>query len=250
MHRSNVRAPGDRPFADPEGLFGFNCEDYLENLDETARHYYAMVENVDDNMGRLHEALERTGRLEDTYVFFFADHGEMLGSQHLMGKCVPFEESVNIPLIATGPDVPAAAVRSAPTCTEDFYPTTCGLAGITPSNELPGIDLSAYLRDATRKPARRFVLLGNDMPKRSWRALRSERLTFAALKDQPLLLFDLEKDPYQIRNLVDDPSCAELLRDLAHTLERRVVETEDFFEFDADRALASPSTEAAGPVKP
>jgi arylsulfatase A-like enzyme len=105
--RPNVAEPGGKPFDDSRHLWGQGWEEELANWEERARCYYAMVENADDNLGRLMGVLEETGLADDTVVLFFADHGELLGSHHLFTKSSPYEESINIPFIVRGPGIRA-----------------------------------------------------------------------------------------------------------------------------------------------
>ncbi|MYA76633.1 MAG: sulfatase-like hydrolase/transferase, partial [Gemmatimonadetes bacterium] len=93
------------------------------------KRYYAMVENLDWNMGRLGAFLLRTGLHSETVVLFLSDHGELGGAHGLRGKQWPYEESTGIPLIVADPRHPdrAGAVIGDPVSTEDLFPTILGL---------------------------------------------------------------------------------------------------------------------------
>src|SRR5690606_7791666 len=73
------------------------------------RTYYAMIENIDDNVGRMTAFLEKEGLAQNTTIVFMADYGEMGGSHGLLHKQNPYEESVGVPLIVAGPGVSGAA---------------------------------------------------------------------------------------------------------------------------------------------
>lgn len=210
-------------------------------LDEM-RAYYAMVENLDDNVGRLLDGLERRGVREETAVVFASDHGEMLGSHGLMMKQHPYEESVGVPFVVSHPggDVAAGRTVEAPTCIEDWYPTLCGLAGVDPRKDCPGADLSALARgerDGLDRPGvlLEFVHEGRPaMPyaEETWRAFRTERYKYAVLGrpregGEPWQLFDLLEDPYEQENLVDDPAHEAVARRLHGHLRAALVDTDD-----------------------
>ena len=248
FRRPNVPEPGGKPFDDSQHFWGQSWEKELEEMawEAHARHYYAMVENADDNLGRLMETLETTGLAENTIVMFFADHGELLGSHHLFTKSSPYEESINIPFIVRGPGIQAGQLRTFPICTEDIFPTTLGLAGLTPQVPCPGLDITTFLQNTGGNPEREDVYLelvdeyrqsSDRLIRVPWRALRSERYLFAATPLRPWMLFDMQEDPYQMNNLVDTPEHASLLEQMVHRLAQRVKETEDIFPFTPEKAL-------------
>jgi arylsulfatase A-like enzyme len=194
---------------------GPHGRDLLDDL----RVYYAMIENLDDNIGRLVAALRANGQLDNTIIALTADHGELLGSHGLLAKQRPWEESLGIPLIVSGAGTPASVVAD-PVCTEDLFPTLLGLAGVTPRDPKPGIDLSPLVRGSQAGIDREGVLLefvaemrpGLPFHDETWRGIRTRRFKYTVLGDahggRPWQFFDLENDPYEMTNLVDDPAHA------------------------------------------
>ncbi|MFW6060015.1 MAG: sulfatase-like hydrolase/transferase, partial [Phycisphaeraceae bacterium] len=138
----------ERKWADRELKLPANFEprdeEHREKLLHQRRIYYAMVENLDDNVGRMLRFLDETGLSEDTAVVFVADHGELDGSHGLGQKQHPYEESVGIPFLVVDPTAKDAAGRTndTPLATEDLFPTFLGLMGLSPKNDLPGRDLA------------------------------------------------------------------------------------------------------------
>ena len=124
---------------------------------EEVRTYYAMCVNVDKNLGRILECLDRTGLAKNTIVVFTTDHGEQLGSQGRRCKLVPFEESINIPLIIRWPGkVKPGTVSDALYTPVDHLPTLCSLAGISRPSDLDGIDLAREVLQSGKRCARTF----------------------------------------------------------------------------------------------
>jgi arylsulfatase A-like enzyme len=203
-----------------------------ESIEEHARAYYAMIENLDDNVGRLLNALDEQGMREDTVVVFLSDHGELLGSHGLQGKEYPYRESANIPLVVShlGGDVREGKVVEEPVCLEDIYPTLQGFAGLEPAAEKPGRDLGPLLAGQGDLD-REGVLLefvgdfrpGWDWYDETWRGFVTERYTYTvrgtwADGGEPWQLFDRQKDPYEQENLVDDHAHEDVARRLHGTL--------------------------------
>lgn len=200
---------------------------------DAMRVYYAMVENLDDNMGRLVGVLREQRLLDSTVLALTADHGELLGSHGQLAKQRPWEESAGIPLIASGPGSRSGTVVEDPACTEDLFPTLLGVAGLTPRDPKPGMDLAPIIRGEVSSLDREGVLmefvaeLRPNMPfhDETWRGVRTRHAKYTVLGDahggKPWQFFDLKADPYELRNVVDDAAYADevarhhrLLRDL------------------------------------
>jgi arylsulfatase A-like enzyme len=209
---------------------------HSSGLIDDLRVYYAMIENLDDNVARLLGVLEDEGLLDNTVVALTADHGELLGSHGLLAKQRPWEESAGIPLIVRGPGIRAGTVHQDPVCTEDIFPTLLGVAGLQPRDPKPGLDLAPLLRGDIDRLDREGVLLEfvaelrPNLPfhDETWRGVRTRTAKYTVLGDahggRPWQFFDLADDPYELHNRVDDPAYAEqvarhhrLLRDLLVT---------------------------------
>lgn len=207
------------------------------------RIYYAMTENLDENVGRLTQFLEQRGLKDNTIVMFVSDHGELLGSHGVIGKQHPYEESVGIPLIVTDPSVPQRAGTwvDDPVNTEDLFPTILGLAGLTPRNPLCGADLTPLIRGEIEALPREGVLLEfvselrKHMPyhEKTWRAVRTRRYKYLVLGDihgaEPWQFFDLHADPHELNNLLEDPAHAGEVQRHHGLLRGLLVETGDHY---------------------
>jgi arylsulfatase A-like enzyme len=212
--------------------------------------YYAQIENLDDNMGRLLAGLEEMGLAENTYVFFFSDHGEFLGSHGMRSKQDPREESINIPFIVHGPGIESGGVLDEAICTEDIYPTTLSLAGLEPPSPKPGLDLGTYLRgdiDQLPRDGVYLEMVEEHRPpmvfyKAPYRGIRTRTHLYAVLNGAPWLLFDLTTDPYQQDNLVRSEEHAPLRRELHTRLVQMAEETDDSYVFgDPDQPVSAPA---------
>lgn len=236
--------------AEVDGFMGRTNEwvappDSNERLLAHARAYYAMVENLDDNVGRLLHFLEHSGLSSTTAVLFCADHGDLLGAHGLAadGKQFPYEESVGTPLIASFPagGVAGGRVLGHPTCTEDWYPTIRGLAGLPQDANKPGVDLTPLMTGAVDRLSRAGVLLefvAEHRPRlpfygEGWRGLRTERFKYTVrggpAGGEPWQLFDLADDPYERINLVDRADYRGRASELHAQLRQILVASDDAF---------------------
>lgn len=167
------------------------------------RAYYACITQVDYNLGLLFARLRTMGYLEDTWIIFTSDHGEMLGDHHLGAKSVFFEGSAHVPMIIRPPDKLSDAsikgtVCDALVCLADVFPTCLSVAGVEPprSVRIDGMDMIALARGETK---RRNVFLGQcgHFHVVIEGAYKFHFCDFGASE----LLFDLATDPYERSNV-------------------------------------------------
>ena len=93
------------------------------------QEYYAIISHLDAQIARILAHLEETGRAENTYIFFTADHGLSVGQHGLMGKQNMYEHSMRPPLIVVGPDVPKGKRKKMAVYLQDIMPTAIEYAG-------------------------------------------------------------------------------------------------------------------------
>lgn len=219
--------------------------------------YYAHGTALDRCFAEVLAAVARRGR--PAYVVFTSDHGDFIGSHGLWDKQGPWDEAIRIPLLIRGPDLPAG--RNATVSNHsDHWPTLAALCGVTVPDGLDGRDLSAHLRTGTT-PTDNASLVGayhtfGNWPKftgkvdplftaRIYRGLRTERWTYCRDPDGPWLLYDNIADPFQLRNRVGDPACAEVQTRLDATLDRRLAAHDD--DVAADGVLTTRFGYGLGP---
>ena len=211
--------------------------------DETIRDRLEMLLSIDDGVGRILEALERTGQLDNTIVIVAGDHGYFYGEHGLNAeRRLGYEESVRIPIVVRYPDLVPAGTRPdqlalsidlAPTLLElggaEIDPTLQGrswvplLRGDRPADWRTSIliehhsDPESYLG---RSPLRRALNMG-------YKAVRTDRYKYIQYTDLMGMdeLYDLEADPYELENLISQPSSEDLLEELRADLSRLLAAT-------------------------
>ena len=205
---------------------------------EDLAHYYAMTTAVDDGVGMVLKTLDDLGLAENTIVLFASDHGDMMGSQGLRLKRKPWEESIRVPGIVRWPARLKPGSRSNAFFTHvDFAPTMLGMAGVNVPRPMQGRNLAPVLVEGKgRAPDEAFFqIFGPYLAggvEAGWRGVRTPRYMYARHQERPWVLYDLEKDPYQMRNLADDAGSAAVLKDMEARLARWMKQTGDSWSYN------------------
>lgn len=203
---------------------------------KNAQIYYAMIAGLDAGIGKITKALDELGIADDTIICFSSDHGDMLASQGLQGKNVPFEESINVPFIMRYPKkIKAGQKTDVMMNSVDVMPTLLGLCGVAVPKAVQGTDLSPIILGKGGKKPEAVLLqriAGIDTKNRigPWRGVRTDRYTYARGMNKGYVLFDNEKDPYQINNLIDKPEAKELQAKMEALLQKMLKKAGDKFE--------------------
>ncbi len=191
--------------------------------EERLRFYYAAVTSIDANIGRLTAALERSGVADNTIFVFTADHGDMLGSQGHVLKQRPWEESINIPFIMRYPaQIDSGQKQDWIVSTVDMMPTLLGLSDIPVPEVVEGMDLSDVFLGTSneqREAAFLFNVHKDGGPGTDWRGIRTKKWVYARHYRADWVLYDLENDPYELNNLVDDENFSDVKEELKQRLE-------------------------------
>lgn len=185
------------------------CSPVEEKARSDLAGYYAHIEATDAAVGRLLRWLDERGLAENTIVFFFADHGDMLGSHGLYMKTRPLEESIRVPLLVRWPErVPAGGTTDVFITEVDFIPTIRGLLDLPSRPGLQGQDLSRVLLGEEDVDARPWAFLQYVEPhghanatRLPWRAIRTADAMYGCTPGQEEWVYDLAEDPYETRNL-------------------------------------------------
>jgi N-acetylglucosamine-6-sulfatase len=205
----------------------------VAEVDERHRTRLRSMLGVDDLVGTVVQALQDAGKLDNTYIFFTSDNGFHLGTHRLkQGKTTPFEEAIHIPLVVRGPGVPAASAITQMGATIDLAQTFAELGGATVPPFAEGRSLVPLLRGRSLGEWRKHVLVEFNRPLNrssaaqtpvpAYRALRTDRYTYVRYETGELQLYDLQADPYQLRNLAmsADPALVSRLDALLHGMVR------------------------------
>lgn len=214
----------------------------LDQAKKELAGYYAQIENLDTNVGRIMQALEETGLAENTHIVFFSDHGDMHGSHGQFRKMTAYEEAIKIPFIIGGEKIRyngrLEQNTDAPLNHVDIAPTTLGLCDIDVPEWMEGTDYSHYrLRGRNRVEEPDSAYLQSVIPtghggsvNRPWRGiLTRDGWKYVCFENTPWLMFNLKEDPYEQVNLVHDNVYTKKRKELHKRLEKWIMDTEDSF---------------------
>ncbi|EDM27279.1 putative sulfatase [Lentisphaera araneosa HTCC2155] len=206
--------------------------------------YYAQIENVDANVGRIVDYLRENEMIEDTHIVFFSDHGDQMGSQGRFGKCVPYEESLRIPFIIGGGKPMAYDGRrcgNTPGLVNhvDIAPTSLGLCGVDIPDWMEGFDYS-HRRTGVNLEKRVYEepdsaysqLIGDRESAYAWRCVVTrDGWKYACIRGGEWLLFNLNDDPYEQNNLAFNTAFHEKRSELNNLIRTWAQKINDDFEF-------------------
>jgi arylsulfatase A-like enzyme len=202
--------------------------------------YYAMISAIDDQVGRLMQALRDLGLEENTIVLFTADHGNMLGSQGLEDKQQPYEESIAVPGVLRFPQRLKPGRRLDAFFTHvDMAPTLLALCGLPVPGEMQGTDISGVLTGPKgNAPSSAYfqVFAPYHIPTVpfAWRGVWNDRYMYARSKHQPWVLYDVQRDPYELKNLADDPAARGIREQMEKELAGWMERSEDSWNYAWD----------------
>lgn len=192
--------------------------------------YFAIISHMDAQIGRIRQALERTGKADNTYIFFTADHGLAVGHHGLMGKQNMYEHSLKAPLIVVGPDVPPGETRTARVYIQDLVETSLALAGADNSGNTEFGNLLPTLRDPHAEGPHSVVY---GAYKEAQRMIVENDYKLIVYPEVPLLrLFDLATDPDEMHDLAGQPAYQKLQQRLLSRLRAEQKALGDPLELD------------------
>ncbi|APO73217.1 choline sulfatase [Rhizobium etli 8C-3] len=183
-----------------------------EQIRRARRGYFASISYVDEKIGEILDVLERGRMAENTIILFVSDHGDMLGERGLWFKMCFFDGSARVPLMIAAPGWKAARIDQ-PVSTLDVTPTLAGLAGLDISSLKKWTDGEDLAPLATGTGSRgpvpmEYAAEGSIAP---LVCLRDRRYKLSLCQKDPPMLFDLDADPHELRNLAADPAHAATL---------------------------------------
>lgn len=190
------------------------------------QEYYAVITYMDAQYGRIFQSLRDTGAYENTIVVFASDQGIAIGSHGLMGKQNLYEHSMGAPLIFAGPGIPEGRQTDAFAYLFDIFPTLCELTGTPIPASIEGRSLAPMIT-GVKDTVRDTAFLGYKDVQRAvrqgrWKLIRYPRIDLNQL-------FDLETDPFEIRNLAKEPEQQERVRQLLDVMrsQQKIYRDED-----------------------
>ena len=166
------------------------------------QEYYASISHMDAQVGRILDALKASGKADNTYIVFTADHGLSVGDHGFMGKQNMYESSMRVPLIICGPNLPKGKRVEPFVYLQDVMPTTLELAGIEKPEQ---VDFNSLLPLATGKldesnyPAVYGAYFGKQ---RMYRTEEYKMIIYP--RANVVRLYDMKNDPFEMKDLAEN----------------------------------------------
>jgi N-acetylglucosamine-6-sulfatase len=203
--------------------------------DETIRNRLRLLMAAEEGVGQILSALEATRELDRTLIVFTSDHGYFYGEHCLsVERRLAYEEAIRIPLLVRYPPLIKPGTTYDPfVLSIDLAPTLLELGGAKLPAKLHGRSFAPLLRGAPYEPRRSFLIehfSDNVFPRMrnlGYQAVRTERWKYIHYRELADCdeLYDLQADPYELKNLIDEPSAGTVLVDLKTELQQKLNET-------------------------
>jgi len=214
-------------------------EDKRQEAADILRGYYAHMAALDGCFDRLLQTLERAGAAEDTIVVFTSDHGDMMLSQGLTTKLYPWDESIRVPFLLRYPRKLGRKGRRIPMPlnSPDIMPTLAAMCGLAIPDSVEGRDWSGLIAGSSGPPPDAAAFLNLAVPITEarrygfaeYRGLRTARYTYVRSIRGPWLLYDNERDPFQMHNLCNRSEHRDLQSRLNRALDAALMQRKDEF---------------------
>ena len=205
------------PFADAIGCGESLRDERLAPFPRTSHaiqvhrsEYYALITHMDAQIGRILKAIEKSGKADNTWIFFTADHGLAVGQHGLLGKQNMYDHSVRVPFIVNGPGVQTDRTIAEPIYLQDVMPTTLQLAGVPKPKHVEFNSLLPLL-DGEVSPYP--FIYGCYLQKQ--RSIRSRTHKLIVYPEAPAVrLYNLVDDPLELHDISNIPSNKNLVLEL------------------------------------
>lgn len=201
-----------------------NNYDTSDPYDLTMHKYLGMLKCIDENVGRIIRKLKDNNLYDNTIIVFTSDHGSMLGEHSRKGKATIYEAAAKVPFMIRYPKeiIPGTQIDHVMN-TVDFMPTILGLMDINPiisRQQWEGRDISNVIKGEILNQEDDIVFLRGyvDCPGSDFGWLAAITPRYKLLVDNKSYLIDMEKDPDETQNFIDDPKYKNVIRFLSSKL--------------------------------
>lgn len=185
--------------------------------------YYGMITEVDAQIGRILAALKANGQDKNTLIIFAGDNGLAIGSHGLVGKQSVYDHCMRIPMVISGPNIPKNKKNDALCSLSDIFPTVCNYLKIDKPNTAEGKNLLETINNPKLVFRENMYYKYRDLQlavrtNDNWKLIK---YNVKGVEHQQL--FNLNKDPWETKNLAENPKYQKKLADLTEILKKEMV---------------------------
>jgi choline-sulfatase len=183
--------------------------------------YFGLTSFMDEQCGKVLGALADLGLAGDTRILYTSDHGDNNGARGLWGKSTMYEESVGVPMLLAGPDVPAGRVVTTPVGLVDVFATVLDAVGSPGAAPSSGQTLAGMWEtpDAERTVFSEYHASGS---REAFFMVQDKRYKYVRPVTYPAQLYDRHKDPEELRDVIADPDYADVVESMETRLRARL----------------------------
>lgn len=193
------------------------------------QEYYAIITHMDEMIGRILKSLEETGKADNTWIVFTADHGLACGQHGLMGKQNLYDHSVRVPFMIAGPGVDAGATNDQPIYLQDVMPTTLEIAGIEKPDH---VDFNSVLPLLDGQSGQYESIYGAYLNLQ--RSIRTDTHKLIVYPEANVVrLYDIQADPKEMNDLADDAGSQPIIKKLFAELQNLQASMNDSLDLSA-----------------
>lgn len=194
------------------------------------QEYYAIITHMDRQVGRILAALQKSGKADNTYIFFTADHGLAVGHHGLFGKQNLYDHSVRVPFVVVGPGVPKGEKNDTPIYLQDVMPTSLELAGVEQPDHVQFKSLMPLVRGEQVTPYDAiygaYLALQRSVKQDGYKLILYPTIAKARL-------YNLNDDPHEMNDLADAPASQPIMKRLFARLLELQEETGDTLDIES-----------------
>jgi arylsulfatase A-like enzyme len=202
-----------------------------EAVKEEIAAYYAMISEVDDNIGKILKVLEETGHADNTIIIFTSDNGLAVGQHGLLGKQNLYEHSVRVPLIISGPGIKNGERTESLVYLNDVFPTVADIVGVEKPETVDGKSLLPILKDS-KATVRESVYFSYKNFQRGVRTKNWKLIKYLVEGKKTTQLFEIKKDPLEMNNLANDSKYKKKVKEMTVLLQEWMNKSGDKVQLD------------------
>ncbi len=202
-----------------------------QRLKRAQAAYYALITHIDHQIGRFLNALQEHGEYHNTIILFVSDHGELLGDHNLFRKSLPYEGSARIPFILSDPGdylkLPKNTRRDEAVELRDIMPTLLDAVGVDIPETVEGKSVLS-LFDCSQSTWRSYIHGEHELGERSFHFITDGKEKYIWYSQTGVeQFFDLQNDPHEKINRIDDDAYSEKVSARRHQLIHELIDREE-----------------------
>jgi arylsulfatase A-like enzyme len=208
--------------------------------------YYGMISEMDAQVGRILDALDKEGLRENTLIIFAGDNGLAVGQHGLLGKQNLYEHSIRVPMIFSGPGIPENKKADGFVYLSDIAPTVYEYLNIPAPKTVEAKSLMPVIKNQKVKIREHIYHVYGHWSRSIKTADGMKLIVYNVDGTKMTQLFDLKKDPMETMNLSDNPSYQSAILSMRYKLRKEMAETSDDLDIDAVNWGRKPNQKARG----